>query len=91
MPRYQRTTLRQYYWGIGLACSLILLTIGATSILAGKVGIELKTPEPMKVEILRATSPMLFEAMAIVTIGASLVAVIGTGRGLRKALRTENE
>lgn len=91
MSHYKRTTLSQYYWGMGLACSLIFVAFAITGALVGKVAFKLGSSEPTMVEISRATSPVLFGSVILVSLVLGVVAVAATGWGLRKALRAENE
>lgn len=93
MLRYKRTTRPQYYWGIGLACSLIFLALAGMCILVGKIAFKLAlgSAEPLTVEISRATSPVLFGSVILIALVLAAIAVAVTGRGLRKALRAENE
>lgn len=91
MFQHKRTTLPQYYWGIGLACSLIFLALAGTSALVGKIAFKLGSSEPLTVELSRATSPLLFGSVILTALALATVAVVATGRGLRKALSAENE
>lgn len=76
---------------MGFVCSLFLLMFASTGALAGKVALELGSSEPLRVEISRATSPVLFGSVILIALVLAAIAVAVTGRGLRKALRAENE
>lgn len=90
MSSYKSTTKRRYMWGMGVACSLLLLAIAASWALEGRVGYRLRSFGGEQVgDVRREESPRLFWLVVGGSLAAGIAGVAITGVGLVRVQREE--
>ena len=79
-------------WGIGTACSLLLLAITSSWTIEGRIGYRLRSFGRESVgEIRREEAPTRFWIVAGLCLAASVVGMIVTGVGLSRVQRDEDK
>lgn len=92
MPRYKSTTTHRYMWGIGTACSLLLLAITCSWAIEGRIGYRLRSFGSDSVgELRKEDAPVRFWIVAGSCIAASVASVIVTGVSLSRVQRDEDK
>ena len=92
MLRYKSTTTRRYMWGIGTACSLVLLASTLSWAIEGRIGYRLHTGgSEIAGEIRKDDAPRRFWIVSSVCVATSIASVIVTGIGLSRVQRDEKE
>jgi hypothetical protein len=90
MFKYQSTTKRRYLWGIGFACSLLLVAIAGSWALEGRVGYRMRSFGPESVgEFRRDDAPVTFWLVVGGALAGGIVGSVVTAVGLARVQREE--
>ena len=90
MSRYMATTKKRYTWGIGVACSILLLAIAGAWALEGRVGIRMRSfGSDSAIEVQRKETPFVFWIVVGGTLAAGMAGVAFTAVGLARVQREE--
>jgi hypothetical protein len=90
MSQYLSTTKRRYMWGIGVACSLLLLAIAGSWALEGRVGYRVSSFGSENAgEFRRDEAPVPFWLIVGCSLAVGAAGVAVTGVGLSRVQKQE--
>ena len=90
MPLYQPTTKRRYMWGIGVTCSVFLITLACSWAFEGKVTLKVRSLSGENTtEFRQEDRPGAFWSIVGCSLVGGVAGVVITGIGLSRVRKQE--